>query len=218
MTRADVFFVIEVVCGASWTAAYLLMIRAAARDRLPAMPVLAGAANIAWEGYETFVSPWRPPMLYVNATWLVLDVVIVAQTLWYVPRDFPEHPRWRVRLAVLAALPVAVGIIHFAHVHDVRLITSAAAQNLMMSGLYVAMLRRRGSTAGQSMSIAVLKLIGTAVVLGMFAYDSRADPLTLSNLVSASIVALDVVYCVRLHRAASRPPTRTPAATPDAVG
>ena len=164
------FDAIMVGSGVLWTLAYLLMIRRGFLDRTYGMPLVALCANLSWEFIFSFVYPHDLPQRAVNVVWFSFDLVILLQLLLYGPREFADLPR-RAFYAVLAlALAASFGAVLAVTLEfdDLDGVYSAFGQNLMMSVLFIAMLRSRGSLRGQSVGIALLKLGGTA--LASFAF------------------------------------------------
>jgi hypothetical protein len=164
------FDAIMVGSGVLWTLAYLLMIQRGFLDRTYGMPLVALCANLSWEFIFSFVYPHDLPQRAVNVVWFSFDLVILFQLLLYGPREFADLPR-RAFYAVLAlALAASFGAVLAVTLEfdDLDGVYSAFGQNLMMSVLFIAMLRSRGSLRGQSVGIALLKLGGTA--LASFAF------------------------------------------------
>jgi hypothetical protein len=164
------FDAIMVGSGVLWTLAYLLIIRRGFLDRTYGMPLVALCANLSWEFIFSFVYPHDLPQRAVNVVWFSFDLVILLQLLLYGPREFADLPR-RAFYAVLAlALATSFGVVLAVtyEFDDFDGVYSAFGQNLMMSVLFIAMLRSRGSLRGQSVGIALSKLGGTA--LAAFAF------------------------------------------------
>jgi hypothetical protein len=77
---------------------------------------------------------------------------------------------------------------------------AAYSDNLMMSILFIAMLLKRRSLAGQSFSIAVFKLIGTlAISIGYCHYEQHITNSLLLKYFFASILFFDFVYVVMVY-------------------
>ena len=164
------FDAIMVGSGVLWTIAYLLIIRRGFLDRTYGMPLVALCANLSWEFIFSFVHPHDLPQRAVNVVWFSFDLVILLQLLLYGPREFADLPR-RAFYAVLAlALAASFGVVLAVtyEFDDFDGVYSAFGQNLMMSVLFIAMLRSRGSLRGQSVGIALSKMGGTA--LAAFAF------------------------------------------------
>jgi hypothetical protein len=164
------FDAIMVGSGVLWTLAYLLIIRRGFLEGTYGMPLVALCANLSWEFIFSFVYPHDLPQRAVNVVWFSFDLVILLQLLLYGPREFADLPR-RAFYAVLAlALATSFGVVLAVtyEFDDFDGVYSAFGQNLMMSVLFIAMLRSRGSLRGQSVGIALSKLGGTA--LAAFAF------------------------------------------------
>jgi len=192
---------LQLVSGIGWLIAYALIIRRASADRAYGMPIVAAAANIAWEFLFSFVRPMAPPQLYVNIAWFLLDVVIVIQCVRY------GRQEWSARLSaaefyggcllVQVMAGTLVWLISEQITHGHRY--AAFGQNLMMSALFITMLFRRGDRRGQSVAIAIAKLIGTAAASLYCLLSGRGSPLL--DALFLFILVLDAVYVVRLTRA-----------------
>ncbi len=155
------------ICAFFWISTYLLIIRRGTKDRIPAMPLSAFALNICWEGIFSFVyMPTDPRVLVAWGTCFLLDVAILVQVYRYGRDDFPTpavRAHWTaiVALALVSAFVVLMGFT--AQFGDKLGWFTGFLQNLLMSVLFVAMLVRRGSVAGQSLYIALGKFLGTFV-------------------------------------------------------
>jgi hypothetical protein len=191
------FDAILVVSGVLWALAYLLMIRRGFLDRTYGMPLVALCANLSWEFIFSFVYPHDLPQRAVDVVWFSLDLVILLQVLLYGPREFADLSR-RAFYAMLAlALATSFGAVlavtyEFA---DFDGAYSAFGQNLMMSVLFIAMLRSRGSLRGQSVRIALLKMSGTALASFAFYFHNQdyAGSVLLPFLYVATLV-FDGIY------------------------
>jgi hypothetical protein len=166
-----------VISGVCWTIVYLDGIRVGLRDKSYAIPFYALALNFAWEAFYTYhgfrINGVDTQNVF-NAIWLTFDIGILYTYFrfgrkYFKPwRDQPpataggsDFPfigwsvlglitAFAVQYAVLREFGVAKGAAY-----------SAFPQNLIMSILFIAMLARRGSREGQSLTIAVSKWIGT---------------------------------------------------------
>ena len=164
------FDILLVGSGVLWTITYLLIIHRGVLDRTYGMPLVALCANLSWEFIFSFVFPHDLPQRAVNVVWFSFDLVILLQLLLYGPREFAYLPR-RAYYGVLAlALATSFGAVLAVtfEFDDFDGAYTAFGQNLMMSVLFIAMLRSRGSIRGQSVPIALLKMAGTA--LASFAF------------------------------------------------
>jgi hypothetical protein len=149
--------------GLFWTVTYVLIILRSWRDHSYGMPLVALCANISWEFIFTFLLPPQLIQHIVNIVWFALDAGIFALTIRYGPKEFPALSK-RIFYGMFAlTLVTSFFAVLFVTLefHDSGTY-SAFGQNLMMSVLFIPMLFRRGSLRGQSLAIALCKLIGTA--------------------------------------------------------
>lgn len=191
------FDAIMVGSGALWTLAYLLIIRQGFLDRTYGMPLAALCANLSWELIFAFVYPHELPQRAVNVVWFSFDVMILVQLLLYGPREFSGLPRRLFYAAFALALATAFGAVLTITLQfgDFDGAYSAFGQNLMMSVLFVTMLHTRGSLRGQSVSIAALKMGGTALAsFAFYFYNPDYDGSVLLPFLYVAILIFDGIY------------------------
>jgi hypothetical protein len=153
--------------GLAWTAVYLEAIRVGFRDRSYAIPVAALALNIAWESTYAVVSLGEGVSAQgvVNVVWALADVVIVVTYLRFGRAELPPvvtRPLFAVWTVLVFGSGFAVQwlfLTHFGAYDGARY--SAFLQNLLMSGLFIAMFAARQGARGQSVVIAAAKWLGT---------------------------------------------------------
>jgi len=168
--------ILTLISGICWTIVYIDGVRLGFKHRSYAIPFYALALNFAWEllytyyGFQSTISV----QAVVNAVWLVFDIGILITYFKfgrkYFPARVPGYSRasgdaggaflgWSV-LALIAAFCIEFA---FRKEFGVRVGAgySAFLQNLLMSVLFIAMLVRRASREGQSLTIAVSKWLGT---------------------------------------------------------
>lgn len=192
---------LQIASGVFWTLTYLIIIRRGFRDKALGMPVVALCANVSWEFIFSFIYPHGAPQIYVNFVWLIFDCLIVFQALKFGARDFPK----RVSASLFYPFFILTLLLSFC---AVLLVTrefkdwygkyAAFGQNLMMSALYVAMLVRRDSVAGQSLYIALFKMIGT--VLASILFFRLVPTSALLNFLYVAIFVFDLMYAVMLYQ------------------
>ncbi len=183
--------------GVLWTLAYLLIIRQGFLDRTYGMPLVALCANISWEFIFAFVYPHDLPQRAVNVVWFSLDVVILFQLLLYGPREFAGLSRRLFYIGFALALATAFGAVRAVTLmfDDFDGAYSAFGQNLMMSVLFLAMLHARNSLRGQSVSIALLKMGGTALAsFAFYFYNPEYDGSVLLSFFYVAILVFDGIY------------------------
>jgi hypothetical protein len=212
---------LTVLSGLAWTIVYVECIRVGMRDRTYAMPLAALGLNIAWE--STYAAHGLAGAVgaqpVINLVWALLDLVIVYTFFRFGRAEFPtlsgpQFAGWGVLVFASSYVVQWLFIGQFGWPDAAKY--SAFLQNLLMSGLFIAMLVARRGTRGQSMLIAVPKWIGTlapTIVIGVYEHSSFI--LGLGVLCSA----FDLVYIGLLRNAqtAARAPEATAAAPVPAV-
>ena len=156
---------LTLISGISWSIVYLGIINRGFKDQTYGMPLFALAFNIAWEFMYAFVIKFDFPLQKaVNIAWCLLDAVIIYTYFKYGRKEFPkEKERFFVPWS-LTAFTVGFFVIYFTHYEFENFAGarySAFTQNLMMSVLFISMLVRRDNVDGQSMYIAIFKMLGT---------------------------------------------------------
>jgi len=192
------------VSGLLWTLTYIAIIRQGWRDRTYAMPFVAMAANLTWEFLFTFFfSSGGVLQERINGVWFVLDLVILFTYLKFWSSDYPPNLSPKLRLPrLLVAFAAATGLM-IASIAQLGNLTgaiySAFADNLMMSVLFISLLVRRGDSRGQSMVIAVSKMLGTAAAsISQYLVTPKDYVL---DVLFIEIFIFDLVYTVMLARA-----------------
>jgi hypothetical protein len=159
--------ILTLLSGVAWTVVYVVAIRVGFQQHTYAIPAAAVALNIAWESIYTIhgLAANRSVQTFINLAWAIADVLIVYTFLRYGRRELPQFVSrpifvgWSILLFVTAYVVQWLFIVEFGWSHASTY--SAFLQNLLMSGLFIAMFVARGGTRGQSVVIAVAKWIGT---------------------------------------------------------
>jgi hypothetical protein len=158
---------LTIVSGLAWTIVYIEAIRLGFRYKTYAMPVAALGLNIAWEtiyGIHGLTETISAQSI-INLLWAAADVVIVVTFFRFGRSELPKFVTrplfivWGVLIFGTSYAVQALFIGEFGWTDGARY--SAFLQNLLMSGLFIAMLVARRGTRGQSMVIAVAKWLGT---------------------------------------------------------
>ncbi|BCT76271.1 hypothetical protein SCMU_21130 [Sinomonas cyclohexanicum] len=153
--------------GVAWTVAYIEAIRLGVRQRTYAMPVAALGLNLAWEWLYAGVGFAEGGSLQtvVNVAWGLADLAILATFLRFGYREFSDRlgrTAFYVGAAVLILACVLVQVLFLAEFGpQLAPGYSAFLQNLLMSGLFIAMHLARGGNRGQSVLLAAAKWLGT---------------------------------------------------------
>jgi hypothetical protein len=189
-----------VVVGGFWLAAYVLAIREAGLTGRNGIPMVAVGLNIGWEFNDSLVvnhSSWQRPF---NFAWFLLDLFIARQVLRYGSRDYPEWTPAAFKknfLTLVAFGAVFIPAVEI-EINDYYGAYTGLGLNAWMSLAFVAVLRRRGSTAGQSIHIALSKGIGS--LLGVVMSVSLYPYSVVIPVMGAAVIGLDTYYTVALYR------------------
>jgi hypothetical protein len=159
---------LTLLSGVAWAVVYVVAIRIGFQQRTYAIPAVALALNIAWEStYAGRGLAISDPSVqtFINVAWGFADVVIVYTFLRYGRRELPRFVSrpmfvtWAVLIFAAAYVIQWLFIVEFGWGEAPKY--SAFLQNLLMSGLFIAMFVVRQGPRGQSIVIAVAKWIGT---------------------------------------------------------
>ena len=192
---------LKIGSGLFWTLTYILIIRKGFKDRTWGMPVVALCANLSWEAIFSFIHPHDSVQLYVNWFWFGFDVIILYQLLKFGDNVFygiTDRKRFLITFPfTLVCSFLAVLFITY-EFNDFQGKYAAFSQNLMMSILFIAMLVNRGNSGGQSLYIAVFKMIGT--VLPSILFHMKFPDAPYLNFLFLSILVFDIIYTVMVYR------------------
>jgi hypothetical protein len=158
---------LTIVSGLAWTIVYIEAIRLGFRYKTYAIPVAALGLNIAWETIYGFhgLTDTISAQSIINLLWAAADVVIVFTFLRFGRAELPTFVTrplfigWSVVVFGTSYAVQALFIAEFGWTDGARY--SAFLQNLLMSGLFIALLVARRGARGQSLVIAVAKWLGT---------------------------------------------------------
>jgi len=191
-------------CGAFWTLTYVLIIRRGFIDETYGMPLVALCANISWEFIFSFLYPHGPVQHPVDLVWFSLDLIILFQLLRYGPREFADltkrefYPMFGLALATSFCAILSVT----QEFDDWDGAYSAFGQNLLMSTLFVAMLRARGSPRGQSVPIAIFKMLGSGLAsIAFYLYSPLSEGSVLLPFLYIATLVFDLIYAAAMIRA-----------------
>ena len=156
--------ILTLISGVAWSVAYIGAIVVGVRDRTYGFPVVALAFNFAWESIYLFYSLSRTEF-WLNLVWVSADAVIVLTYFIFGRSEWPILNSRAIFLAGSLFIFACAFVIHAAFIAEFGLwaahIYSAFLQNVLMSGLFIAMFLSRRGTRGQSIFIAISKCIGT---------------------------------------------------------
>jgi hypothetical protein len=192
-----------IIGGIFWSITYILIIRQGYKDKTYSMPLAALCANISWEAIFSFIHPHSPPQLYINYAWFILDVLIVFQFLKFGKSEFPNFSIKQFIASFVFALVLAFCSVLFItyEFNDWKGAYAAFGQNLMMSILFISMLVNRNSLRGQSIYIAVFKMLGTGVSsLAFYLYQPISQGSLLMPFLYISIFVCDIIYLILIYQ------------------
>ncbi len=189
--------------GIFWSLTYILIIRRGFKDKTYGMPLAALCANISWEFIFSFVHPHSAPQIYINYIWFFLDVFIVLQFLKFGKSEFPALSNKQFYIVFLLALATGFGLVLSItyEFNDWQGAYSAFGQNLMMSVLFIVMLFRRENLRGQSIFIAIFKMLGTGLSsLAFYLYAPISQGSVLLPFLFVSIFIYDLIYAGMVYQ------------------
>lgn len=173
---------LTLISGIGWIIVYEECIRLGFKEKTYAMPLFALGLNFAWEAIYSFsdiflgahgpLEGLNAVQAYVNASWAVLDIVILYTYFKYGKNEFAKSinkkyfPAW-ILLVILCSFTLQyVFIQEFGFIMGAKY--SAFLQNLLMSVMFIGMHVKRGNRKGQSLLLAYAKWIGTLAPTIMF--------------------------------------------------
>ena len=197
--------------GVAWTIVYIAAIRIGFKHETYAMPIAALSLNIAWEWiysiHDLVNAPG--PQAYINLVWALADVVILYTFFRYGRAELPKFVTRPAFIAWGVAMLGASIVIQLLFIGEFGLVDMRAAQysaflqNLLMSGLFIAMFVARRGARGQSLTIGFGKWIGTlapTLVFGVI----QDSPFILGIGILCSV--FDLAYIALLLWAGTNPP------------
>jgi hypothetical protein len=192
-----------IIGGLFWSITYILIIRCGFKDKTYGMPLAALCANISWEGIFSFIYPHSPPQLYINYVWFLIDVVIVMQFVKYGRSEFPSLSKKKFIAMFLFTLITCFGLVFSItrEFNDWQGAYAAFGQNLMMSVLFIVMLYNRNDLRGQSIFIALFKMLGTAIIsLAFYQYQPISQGSFILPFLFISVFIYDLIYVILIYQ------------------
>lgn len=193
---------LKVLMGLCWTLTYLLIIHRGFADQAVGMPLVSLATNISWEFIFAFVYPHRKTQRAVNAAWFCLDLVILWQIFQFGNTVGLPDALFYLFVILTLVTAYALTLLVTRHFQDWRGQYTAFGGNLLMSVLFITMLIDRGNLAGQSLYIALFKLLGTAISALAF-YRYYPVP-RIIHWLGLAIFIFDVIYLVMVYQQSIR--------------
>lgn len=174
--------------GIAWTITYVALVYRGFKDKSYGMPFVALALNLTWELTYSFIYPPHTDGLMttiINSTWMLCDIGIFATFLLYGYKYFKEQYNLKKNvfytmtflgftlclLIMLVGGPFLADFSYFNNNYFESAKFIAFIQNAIMSVVFVSFFYARKaknhSIEGQSFTIAISKLIGTSLTVGI---------------------------------------------------
>jgi hypothetical protein len=149
-----------IIAGFFFIIAYIEIIRLGFRDKTYGMPIPALLVSITWEFTYSFIYPHDGVQQYVDYLWFFLDVIIFYQLLKY----------WRTEIKDLSPAVFYPAIFLFLIISLLLIIFmeqdfqdggeySGSLDYFLMGILFILMLHKRKSLRGQSILVALSKML-----------------------------------------------------------
>jgi len=160
--------------GICWTIVYIELIFLGFKEKTYGMPFIALALNFTWEALHSYLglkNDISNIQTWIILIWFILDTVIVCTYLIYGKKYFPKQSSklyftpWTIIIFLMSFVLQYCFILEFGNIGKIY---SAFIQNLIMSILFINMIVNRTTTAGQSLTIAINKCIGTLALTILF--------------------------------------------------
>lgn len=198
--QGEFLSILQLGTGLFWILTYILIIIRGFLDKSYGMPMVALCANISWEFIFTFVLSHSGPQQIITLIWFLLDVIILMQYLVYGRKEIKKGISVKYFYASFFITLVCSYLIILAmtfEFNDIEGKYSAFAQNLMMSGLFISLLLSRGNRSGQSINIAIFKMLGSLFAAIAFYIYFRTNLIT---ILSFATLVYDLIYIFLLRK------------------
>jgi hypothetical protein len=170
----DAELILTVITGVAWTIVYINAIWIGFRQKTFAIPLLALAINFAWElTYVVFdlktavavPNDINVAWAIIEVFWALFDLLIVYTFFRFGRSEFPSFLTKRMFVAGSILVFGAAFAVQWLFIAEfgtsIAVDYSGFLQNLLMSGLFIAMFFARRGLRGQSLTIAIAKWVGT---------------------------------------------------------
>lgn len=156
-----------------WGIAFILILRRGFIDKTFGVTYIGLCVDLAWVTTFTFIFPQSPFMLL----FLILDIVFLYQLLKFRTSDLTDVTKFQyyagVILGVLTSFALIIAFtIEFDDRHGVY---SAFINTLIASIFYIVLIMRRNNVQGQSLYIAISKMLGTLSAVIAFNFFTFPD-------------------------------------------
>ncbi len=164
------------------------------------MPLVALCLNLSWEFIFAFIYPHKSPQNIINITWFAFDILIAAQFILYA-KDKILSPSFKKNTLIKAFICflASMALIYFTttQLPDFGGKFSDFIQSLVISILFGLLIRQRKCLDGQSIYIALFKMIGT--ILPSIIFFTRHPENTYLNCMYFLILIFDLIYIFQIY-------------------
>jgi hypothetical protein len=192
---------LKISTGIFWTLTYILIIMRGFRDKTYGMPLFPLCANLAWEFIFSFIFVPDGVQRIINPIWFVFDLIIVYQYLRYGKSSLKgtllEKYFYLNFVAVLLTgfFATLTASIEFNSLNGKY---AAFTGNLIMSIMFISFLISRNNVEGQSIYVAIFKMIGTIFASTLFYLRDPGAPYM--GFLYVAILFFDLAYVFLLYR------------------
>ncbi len=184
-----------------WACIGILIVHRSLKDKVCGIPLLSACLFFSWEVNILFFHPVNFVGYLFEFIYLPLDICILAIYLLYGRKNFPAPERTYIFYGNFLLILISSFVLTcFAVTTPLSAAVSANGETMINAILFLEMLFRRNSSAGQSLYIGILKTIATCcAATEMFILGT--DPMFnfVKSIVIVNII-FDLLYCVFLYQ------------------
>ncbi len=157
--------ILTLMGGIFWIITYIEIIRCGIRDKTCSMPLIAIGLNFSWELLFLINNKFNDIkiLFIINVIWIILDIVIGYLYFKYNGKNFKKK-KYFIPYSILFLITGFVFEFAFHLEYDGKIAASSCAsffQNAVMSILFFNQRFLEGKTKGQSLLLALSKMLGT---------------------------------------------------------
>ncbi|MFG2503194.1 hypothetical protein ACGFSB_33915 [Streptomyces sp. NPDC048441] len=194
-----IFWTLMSPAAVGWLVAYTLAFHRGHKDKCVGVPALLVAVNFAWEFNLSIILDQDTTQRHINFSWALFNIFIISQVIRWGHKDHPNLTRrnflWAfVGMFVWSSFMVIYGTIE---IGDFPGTYTGTIINIPLSWAFITMLKSRGSSAGQSIYIAIAKMVGSMGAAATVYAEFPGHNLFFVLFISVHI--LDAVYIRMLY-------------------
>jgi hypothetical protein len=195
--------IIEAIGGIFWITAYVLIIIKGFKEKTYGMPIAAFCFNFSWEFIFSVIYLPDLDLGLTKFLWLFLDIVILYQII-----KFWKNEHQGIKPSIFYLAFIFMFFIAFSLVFLTRKEFGVTFGdfyipyfiNLLMSILFILMLYNRASLRGQSILIALFKLLGSATYsIWCYLFIDELNNSRLIILLYLSVFFIDLIYLMLIY-------------------